>query len=440
MVTTKPTPDEWRKIWLGKFSARLAAEPAATADRKAYCAAMERFLLKYPAPRNVSAAELVEYVKHSDRHTLEALGFFYKWVIRNSEYADSIRNLRQSQGNDPSDAVKSEIKKCKTNSKFETESKEITQIETLPTPDRNSGANAGGRPPACDKETNTPMQFDDEIKGYLSDLEKELRSREYSRRTLSTYLRCVHNFLSAMRKRPSKISAQEIRDYLISLRDKGLRSSTVNLAAAAIQFFYETVGKMPYHMEPVARMKEPRQLPKVYSSEDAEKILSAHDNIKHRLVLMFAYGCGLRVSEIVRLRIDDIDWDRDMIWVRQGKGRKDRGLMLPHMLQKLLRSYLADNKSNVYIFETDARHKPYTSRTAEKIFENACIKSGVARKGGIHSLRHTFATHLLEQGVDLRIIQELLGHASSKTTEIYTHVSNKTISKVKSPLDHLRFR
>jgi len=425
---------------LDKFNQRLAAEPAAAGNRAAYSAAMERFLSDHPAPRNVGASELAEYAKRNGACAVEALGFFYRWVMNCKDHADLLRNMRQSQeGKQQINAGDRQEERGRRSVVGDRQIPANSKQGTVPR--QPACSDAGERSPMTDKNAGEAdgKNFNDAIAGYISELQQELRSREYSRRTFVSYVRNVHSFLAVMRKRPSRISAQEIRDYLISLRDKGLRASTINNAAAAIQFFYEAVGKTPHHMERIPRMKEPRSLPKVYSAQDAERIICAHDNTKHRLVLMLAYGCGLRVGEIVRLKTDAIDWERDMVWVRQGKGRKDRGLMLPHSMRKMLRAYLTEHPSNVYLFETDANHKPYTSRTAEKIFENACIKSGVPKKGGIHSLRHTFATHLLEQGVDLRIIQELLGHASSRTTEIYTHVSNKTISKVKSPLDHLRF-
>ena len=264
---------------------------------------------------------------------------------------------------------------------------------------------------------------------------EELRARNYSRRTVENYSGAIDRYMQACPMHPAKATQDMIKRYLISLHEKEmLAPRTVNLTAAAIAFFYKQVLNQPEAMATVPRMKTGRQLPKVYSEEEVEKILSVKMNPKHRLILMLAYGCGLRRGEIRCLSREDIDFDRKVINILHSKGEKDRNVMIDDSLQPELESYLKSGAGETLLFEGPTPGKMISARTISLIFEHACTKANIPKKGGIHTLRHSFATHLLEQGTDLRYIQELLGHSSSKTTEIYTHVSTKAIARIRSPL------
>lgn len=152
---------------------------------------------------------------------------------------------------------------------------------------------------------------------------------------------------------------------------------------------------------------------------------------------MLGYGCGLRVSELIHLKTTDIDWDLNLIWIRQAKGKKDRRVMFSASIKKALSRHFLINQHLTYVFKGARKGTPYSSRSAEKVYEMACAKAQVHKKGGIHTLRHSFATYLLEKGTDIRYIQELLGHIHIKTTEIYTHVSANVISKIESPIEDI---
>ncbi|MFP4682011.1 MAG: tyrosine-type recombinase/integrase [Chitinispirillaceae bacterium] len=182
------------------------------------------------------------------------------------------------------------------------------------------------------------------------------------------------------------------------------------------------------------RMKTGKSLPRVHSPEKVGAIVNAHSNEKHRLILMLVYGCGLRLGEVCVLKLQDIDTDRKVLWVRKAKGKKDRMVMLDETLVPHVEAWLSGGCGKGYLFEGYRAGKHLSKRSVEKIYDNACRKEGIDSQGGIHSLRHSFATHLLEQGVDLRYIQELLGHASSRTTEIYTHVAAHKIVSIRSPI------
>ena len=184
-------------------------------------------------------------------------------------------------------------------------------------------------------------------------------------------------------------------------------------------------------------MKTGRQLPKVYSEQEIEKLILSLENPKHRLLLMIAYGCGLRLEELRTLKTADFDFDKNILRLQQGKGRKDRIIMLDPVIRNQVEMHMRLNPGSNYLFISNQTKELLTRRTVSKIFDNACAKADIPKLGGIHTLRHSFATHLLEHGTDLRVIQELLGHSSSKTTEIYTHVSTKVIGKVQSPIAHL---
>jgi site-specific recombinase XerD len=213
---------------------------------------------------------------------------------------------------------------------------------------------------------------------------------------------------------------------------------TINLHTAALQFFFIEVLKKGAVVLALPRMKTGRPLPKVYSEQQIAQILKTVTNTKHKLLLMLAYGCGLRLEEVRTLKTADFDFDKQVLRLKNGKGNKDRKIMLDRAIQKQLRGFIKQHPDRPYLFESDQEPgKLITRRTVEKIFTNACTKAKVAVLGGIHTLRHSFATHLLEHGTDLRFIQELLGHSSSKTTEIYTHVSTKSIRTIVSPIAHL---
>jgi site-specific recombinase XerD len=190
----------------------------------------------------------------------------------------------------------------------------------------------------------------------------------------------------------------------------------------------------------VRRPRKDKKLPIVLSKEEVAKILSSVDNIKHRAMLMLAYSAGLRVGEIVRLKIEDIDSERMLIHIKGSKGRKDRYTLLSEMALQTLRGYWRQYKPDKWLFEGARAGRYISTRTVDKILEHACERADIKKDVSVHTLRHSFATHLLEGGTDLRYIQELLGHQSSKTTEIYTHVSTKSIGKIKSPLDTLNLK
>ncbi len=294
---------------------------------------------------------------------------------------------------------------------------------------------------ACTSTAAPKVWTEGQSKAIIAEFEKELRARNYSSCTLVNYGNAAADFLHHFNRDPRDITTSEIRDYLSDLIHKqDVAPRTTNLIAGALSSMYTMVLKDSARMIDVPRAKEPLSLPKVYSKEQIQAIINGAENPKHRLVLMVGYGCGLRLSEIARLKVCDIDLDRKTLTVCQGKGKKDRILMLGTVLEREIREYLAARPKSTYLFEGARSGHPYSVRTIEKIFDIACSRSGVEKKGGIHGLRHSFATHLHESKTDIRYIQELLGHANLKTTEIYTHVSTKSLSSIRSPLDDLGFR
>jgi site-specific recombinase XerD len=273
------------------------------------------------------------------------------------------------------------------------------------------------------------------IPEYLKNLQAELKVRNYSSRTIKNYGAAVSQYLHWLKKTPSEKDVPEIKKFQLYLKEARKYSPrTINLVTAAVQFFYIKVLNFKLPLETLPRMKTGRPLPKVYSEQEIGKIISSVSNPKHRLIIMFAYGCGLRLSELSYLKREDFDLDRDIINIRKAKGMKDRTVMIDEVLKPEIENYLKMTEGQTWLFEGQTPGKKIASRTIELIYDHACRNAGVAKKGGIHCLRHSFATHLLEQGTDLRYIQELLGHSSSKTTEIYTHVSKSAITRIRSPL------
>ncbi len=243
-------------------------------------------------------------------------------------------------------------------------------------------------------------------------------------------------FLDSHFKNPRYIQQAEIETFILKLRnDKRLAPTTVNLYRDAIQFFYSHVLKISDLLKEIPRLREDHKLPTVLAPGEVSRLLDGTRNLKHRLMLSFAYGGGLRLSELAHLKTTDIDFARGIIVIRHGKGAKDRIVPLPESLDPALREYLKAYRPQNFLFESQKSGAALSPRTFQMVFENARTNSGLTFSGGIHSLRHSFATHLLEQGTDLRFIQELLGHRSSKTTERYTHVSTQNVSKIRSPLD-----
>lgn len=217
------------------------------------------------------------------------------------------------------------------------------------------------------------------------------------------------------------------------LDDKAKSHAYVNQVISSIKFFFNDVLKYQNKTSNLPRPKKEHKLPEVLTNEILNSVL----NTKHKVLLLVTYSAGLRVSEVVNLKVTDIDSERMLIHIKQGKGRKDRYTLLSAITLDMLRQYVRQYRLKNWLFPGEIDEKPLTERSAQKIFETACKRSGIIKNVSIHSLRHSFATHLLEAGTDLRYIQELLGHTSSKTTEIYTHVSEKSIAKIQNPADSL---
>ncbi len=272
-------------------------------------------------------------------------------------------------------------------------------------------------------------------------MEQEMRLRNYSHKTIKAYRSCVRNFAKYISPRhPREVDETAIKQYLLYLiNQKKSPASTINQIFNALRFLYVDLYNKQFVIGKLPRPKKIDKLPDVLNDEEVIRIFSSINNIKHRTMIMLTYASGLRVSEIVRLRIEDLDGERGLIHIRDAKGKKDRYTVLPESLKGALQNYWKTYElgNSGWLFPGSQPDRYLSIRSIQSVFERAVKKCGIAKPVSMHTLRHSFATHLLEQGTDLRYIQELLGHQNSKTTEIYTHVSNRSLGKIKSPLDRL---
>lgn len=264
----------------------------------------------------------------------------------------------------------------------------------------------------------------------VNKLKSELRLRGFSQMTVRNYSFFAEKFLKRINKSDSELTQDDVKIYLSELFETKAKN-TIMLAAAALKFFYTEVLKKEF--SDVRIPKKDRKLPEVLSKDEVKKLIGTCDNQKSRLIISLLYSAGLRVSELVNLKLNEMDLSEGTGWVRKGKGSKDRLFMISQNLAKEIREYL-QGRDNVYIFSKDG---PLTTRNIQKIIKNTSKKAGINKKVTPHTLRHSFATHLLEQGTDIRIIQTILGHASLNTTQVYTHVSNEQLKKVQNPFDML---
>jgi site-specific recombinase XerD len=271
---------------------------------------------------------------------------------------------------------------------------------------------------------------------WIKKIETELRSRKYSPQTRVAYVHYNRALCRFLQKPPEVITPEDIKKYLAyQEKEKDLSSSSMNLALSSFRFFYNHVVKqnIAYGQR---RPRQDRRLPMILTKPEIKTILAVKINIKHRLLLMLAYSAGLRVSEVVSLKKEDIDLKRKLIRVVSGKGRKDRYTLLSDQVIQCLKSYEDTCKIETWLFPGASPGCHLSVRTAQHIFEAALRSTNIAKNASIHSLRHTFATHLLEDGTDIRYIQELLGHNSIRTTERYTHVARCKALSIRSPLDN----
>lgn len=267
---------------------------------------------------------------------------------------------------------------------------------------------------------------------------EEIQLKGYSDSTLKTYRNEFGVFLNYLKEIPAEsVTTEDIRNYILyCINDLKLSEATIHSRINAIKFYYEQVLRRERFLITIPRPKKPSKLPKVIAPDNIKKLFELTLNLKHNTMLKLCYGLGLRVSEIVNLKIKDIDSQSMQVFIERGKGKKDRYVNLPESILPQLRIYFMKYKPKMYLFEGQFGGQ-YSSRSAQQVFKNALQKAKINKTVGIHSLRHSFATHLLEQGTDIRFIQELLGHNDIKTTLIYTEVSDKSIRKIISPLDTL---
>lgn len=267
----------------------------------------------------------------------------------------------------------------------------------------------------------------------LTSLAQELIIRGFSRRTIKSYLAHNQQFLNFIAKSPRQVSTQDIKDYLLYLKGQKYSNTSLNSVISSLKFYYQQVLRRKLFFS-IRRPKREKFLPVILHREEVVKIINSTDNLKHKLLLSILYGSGLRVSEVVKLKIEDVDLLSQRVFVRGGKGNKDRYTLLSRHSARLFEIYFKKIAGQSYLFSSANGEGHLTQRSAQKIFDKAVEKIGLTKKVSCHSLRHSFASHLLANGVDIRHIQKLLGHKNIKTTEQYTHTAGDFLDKIVSPL------
>tara|TARA_Y100000310_G_scaffold341261_1_gene439862 strand:+ start:189 stop:1019 length:831 start_codon:yes stop_codon:yes gene_type:complete len=273
---------------------------------------------------------------------------------------------------------------------------------------------------------------------YVPDMiKREGRRRKLSPRTIKSYSYCVERFFKRCGKDPKRVSKKDIREYLDKwFVDKDACGNTLNVELSALKFFFE--GCLGKNMKlNIKYSKKPKHLPIVLTQEETRELLNSIVNIVHRLMIELMYSAGLRVSELVNLKVRDFEFKSNYAWVRSGKGDKDRRFILARNVKNRLVKHVEDNEIDYNSWVFEGRNGHITTRSIHEIIRKACRIAGIKKKAGPHTLRHSFATHLIENGYDVATVQGLLGHSSLDTTMIYVHIANPKLFNVTSPLDSL---
>jgi site-specific recombinase XerD len=285
-------------------------------------------------------------------------------------------------------------------------------------------------------KTSIYNQVPEQGKVYVSKMMDTILAFNYSRSTLQQYSIAFIQFLRHFDfENPETIAYDRIVSYLASIMERGLSASAGHTMVNSIQFYYQNVMRNKNYAFSLPRPKKEKKLPSVLTMAECLRIFQVVDNPKHKLLLLIGYGAGLRVSEIVNLEWRDILFDEHKIHLKNAKGKKDRMVMLPYSIVQSLQLYREMYKGRHYVFEGQFAGEPYSTTSVQSVMRAALKKSGLEKKATVHTLRHSFATHLLENGTDIRYIQQFLGHSSIKTTQIYTHLTKSAVDKIKSPLD-----
>jgi len=268
-------------------------------------------------------------------------------------------------------------------------------------------------------------------------MQEDLLLKAYSPHTQRAYLGCGRQFARYYLRSPEEMGEQEIRDFLLHLaRERKASPATLSMYVNALKFLYNVTLKRPEAVQGLAYPKRPKTLPVILSPEDVLRVLAAIRSVKYKAIIATAYAAGLRISEVCALRVSDIDSQRRRLHIRAGKGKKDRYVMLGESLLALLRQYYqAARPQGESLFPGQKPQRPISTTAVSLVLRKVVRQTGLSKKVTMHTLRHCFATHLLEAGTDIRILQVLLGHSSIRTTLRYTHITDRLVQKLVSPLD-----
>jgi site-specific recombinase XerD len=264
-----------------------------------------------------------------------------------------------------------------------------------------------------------------------------MTARRFSEATRKDYVRHVRTFAVFLGRSPETATHEDLRRFQLHMAQQQISPGSINAAIAALRFFFTVTLERPDLVRPLRIVTEPRKAPVVLSPEEVARLLEAAPGVKYKAALSVAYGAGLRVSEVANLKVSDIDSQRMTLRVEQGKGQRDRYVMLSPLLLELLRDWWRAARPQVWLFPGQNPINPVTPRQLNRAVTAAKNLAGISKRVSPHTLRHSFATHLLEQGVDIRVIQVLLGHAKLETTALYTRVAVNTVRDIESPLDRL---
>jgi integrase/recombinase XerD len=269
---------------------------------------------------------------------------------------------------------------------------------------------------------------------------EDMKLRNFSPQTIKSYISSVTSFVRYFKASPEELTDLHIKEYLTHLLNTGASWSTINAAQSSLKQLYIHILKQNWKVEKLKRPRKEKRLPEVLSVEEVELIINCVDNIKHKAILMTLYSTGIRLGELCKIRLKDIDKERKVLRVVCGKGKKDRQTILSEKLLTLLRTYYKIYKPEEFLFNGYVKGIPVADRTVQHIFRKAALKAKVKKDSTVHTLRHSFATHLLENGVDIFTISKLLGHTSIKTTTIYLHLQRGQINSIVNPLDKLNIK